>query len=48
VKYKQAEIEDPSDEKYLGLSVGRDWVIDDVADDTSLDTPVTDDPSVTT
>ncbi len=28
-KYKQAEIEDPSDEKYLGLSVGRDWVIDE-------------------
>ncbi|WP_338786018.1 NCS1 family transporter [Metabacillus sp. FJAT-53654] len=48
VKYKQAEIEDPSDEKYLGLSVGRDWVIDDVAVESSLDTPVTDDPSVTT
>ena len=27
-KYKQAEIEDPSDEKYLGITVGRDWVID--------------------
>ncbi|MDQ0268261.1 NCS1 family transporter [Cytobacillus purgationiresistens] len=26
-KYKQAEIEDPSDEKYLGLTVGRDWEI---------------------
>jgi NCS1 family nucleobase:cation symporter-1 len=48
VKYKQAEIEDPSDEKYLGLSVGRDWVIADVAVDSSLDTPVPDDPSVTT
>ncbi len=30
-KYKQAEIEDPSDEKYLGISVGRDWVIEDKA-----------------
>ncbi|PLR79886.1 nitrate reductase [Bacillus canaveralius] len=28
-KYKQAEIEDPSDEKYLGISVGRDWMIED-------------------
>ncbi|PLT29485.1 NCS1 family transporter [Peribacillus deserti] len=28
-KYKQAEIEDPSDEKYLGISVGRDWIIED-------------------
>lgn len=27
-KYKQAEIEDPSDEKYLGTTVGREWVID--------------------
>ncbi|MBB6452539.1 NCS1 family nucleobase:cation symporter-1 [Salirhabdus euzebyi] len=27
-KYKQAEIEDPSDEKYLGITVGRDWIID--------------------
>ena len=27
-KYKQAEIEDPSDEKYLGITVGRDWEID--------------------
>jgi len=27
VKYKQAEIEDPSDEKYLGITVGRDWKI---------------------
>ncbi|MFC0271824.1 NCS1 family transporter [Metabacillus herbersteinensis] len=26
--YKQAELEDPSDEKYLGITVGRDWVID--------------------
>ena len=30
-KYIQAEIEDPSDEKYLGISVGRDWVIKDKA-----------------
>ncbi|MEH7356365.1 NCS1 family transporter, partial [Neobacillus drentensis] len=30
-KYRQAEIEDPSDEKYLGISVGRDWVIEDKA-----------------
>ncbi|WP_108671015.1 NCS1 family transporter [Peribacillus acanthi] len=28
-KYKQAEIEDPDDQKYLGISVGRDWVISD-------------------
>lgn len=27
VKYKQAEILDPSDEKYLGITVGRDWKI---------------------
>ncbi|WP_066398827.1 NCS1 family transporter [Neobacillus mesonae] len=26
-RFPQAEIEDPSDEKYLGLSVGRDWII---------------------
>ena len=26
-KYKQAEIEDPSDEKYLGITVGHDWDI---------------------
>ncbi|GAE45652.1 possible pyrimidine permease in reductive pathway [Mesobacillus boroniphilus JCM 21738] len=28
-KYKQAEIEDPSDEKYLGITVGRDWSIEE-------------------
>lgn len=30
-KYKQAEMEEPSDEKYLGITVGRDWeiVVDD-------------------
>ncbi|WP_158737964.1 NCS1 family transporter [Alteribacillus sp. YIM 98480] len=27
-KYKQAEIEDPDDEKYLGITVGRDWTIE--------------------
>ncbi|MCM3760106.1 NCS1 family transporter [Alkalihalobacillus oceani] len=27
-KYKQAEIEDPDDDKYLGITVGRDWLID--------------------
>lgn len=26
-KYKQAEIENPNDEKYLGITVGRDWDI---------------------
>jgi nucleobase:cation symporter-1, NCS1 family len=31
-KYKQAEIEDPSDEKYLGISVGRDWVVEEGLD----------------
>lgn len=28
-KYEQAEIIDPSDDKYLGITVGRDWIIDD-------------------
>ncbi|UJL47446.1 NCS1 family transporter [Virgibacillus sp. NKC19-16] len=28
-KFPQAEIEDPSDEKYLGITVGRDWVINE-------------------
>jgi nucleobase:cation symporter-1, NCS1 family len=28
-KYKQAEIEDPSDEKYLGITVGRDWIVEE-------------------
>lgn len=28
-KFPQAEIEEPSDEKYLGITVGRDWVIDE-------------------
>ncbi|NDI35454.1 NCS1 family transporter [Chengkuizengella sediminis] len=27
-KYKQSEIENPSDEKYLGITVGRDWDIE--------------------
>lgn len=27
-KYSQAELKDPSDEKYLGITVGRDWEID--------------------
>ncbi|KHF39211.1 NCS1 family transporter [Halalkalibacter okhensis] len=27
-KYEQAELLDPSDEKYLGISVGRDWEIE--------------------
>ena len=26
-KYEQAEMLDPSDEKYLGITVGRDWMI---------------------
>jgi NCS1 family nucleobase:cation symporter-1 len=26
-KYKQAEMEDPSDERYLGITVGGDWDI---------------------
>ncbi|WP_078429160.1 NCS1 family transporter [Alkalihalobacterium alkalinitrilicum] len=33
VKYKQAEIEDPSDEKYLGITVGRDWEISEDNED---------------
>lgn len=32
-KYEQAEIIDPSDEKYLGITVGRDWEIDGVLED---------------
>ncbi|MGA9225077.1 MAG: cytosine permease, partial [Mesobacillus sp.] len=32
VKYKQAEIEDPSDEKYLGITVGRDWIVEEGLD----------------
>ncbi|RLQ95510.1 NCS1 family transporter [Falsibacillus albus] len=28
-KYEQAEILDPSDEKYLGISVGREWSIEE-------------------
>lgn len=36
VKYKQAEILDPSDEKYLGITVGRDWVIDGGQESTSV------------
>jgi nucleobase:cation symporter-1, NCS1 family len=39
--YKQEEIEDPDDEKYLGISVGRDWVIEDDEGDTKPDTSVT-------
>lgn len=29
IKFPQAEIEDPSDDKYLGITVGRDWCIDE-------------------
>jgi NCS1 family nucleobase:cation symporter-1 len=36
-KYNQAEIEDPSDEKYLGISVGRDWVIEEKEYETVVD-----------
>lgn len=28
-RFPQAEIEDPNDERYLGITVGRDWVIDE-------------------
>jgi len=28
-KYPQAEITDPNDEKYLGITVGRDWYLDE-------------------
>lgn len=28
-KYPQAEILDPDDEKYLGITVGRDWIIEE-------------------
>jgi NCS1 family nucleobase:cation symporter-1 len=29
-KFAQAELEDPSDEKYLGITVGRDWIVDEL------------------
>ncbi|WP_078379586.1 NCS1 family transporter [Sutcliffiella halmapala] len=32
-KYQQAEILDPDDEKYLGITVGRDWIIEDEIDE---------------
>src|SRR5699024_8796850 len=31
-KFPQAEIEDPSDEKYLGITVARDWLLDEDLD----------------
>lgn len=37
-KYPQAEIENPSDELYLGITVGRDWVIDPVPE--AVEVPV--------
>ncbi len=33
-KYKQAEIENPSDEEYLGITVGRSWNLDDAQNTT--------------
>ncbi|WP_251550546.1 NCS1 family transporter [Neobacillus muris] len=36
-KYPQAEIQDPSDEKYLGISVGRDWIIEEDTREPVLD-----------
>lgn len=43
VKYKQAELLDPSDEKYLGITVGRDWKID-VEEETTVETGRTNTP----
>ncbi|WP_332698238.1 NCS1 family transporter [Halalkalibacter lacteus] len=40
VKYKQSEIEDPSDEKFLGITVGRDWNINE--DEPLVESDVTD------
>ena len=38
-KYEQAEIVDPSDDKYLGITVGRDWEIDEaIADEVVIAT----------
>ena len=31
-KYPQAEIVDPDDAKYLGITAGRDWMIDGARD----------------
>lgn len=36
-KFPQVEIEDPIDEKYLGITMGHDWVIDEVIDTNSKD-----------
>ncbi|MEH7378417.1 nitrate reductase, partial [Neobacillus drentensis] len=35
-KYPQVVIMDPSDEKYLGISVGRDWVIEEYTYETVM------------
>ncbi|RDI45950.1 NCS1 family nucleobase:cation symporter-1 [Falsibacillus pallidus] len=45
-KYEQAEIIDPSDEKYLGISVGRDWIIEGDEFETVLE-EVPGSPSIT-
>ncbi|MFD1736498.1 NCS1 family transporter [Bacillus salitolerans] len=48
-KYKQAEIEDPDDNKYLGLSVGRDWTIEGTEAESPVPTPTpsSEGPSIT-
>ena len=38
-KYPQAEILDPSDEKYLGITTGRSWEIDVEAEPIGTPTP---------
>ncbi|MEK3887341.1 NCS1 family transporter [Bacillus sp. FSL K6-3431] len=40
IKYKQAEIEDPNDDKYLGITVGRDWDIDTGQDPLVVPEPI--------
>lgn len=38
-KYQQAELNNPSDEKYLGITVGRDWIIDTSDATETVDSP---------
>jgi nucleobase:cation symporter-1, NCS1 family len=39
-KYEQAELLDPSDEKYLGITVGRDWEIESSEESVLISEPI--------
>jgi nucleobase:cation symporter-1, NCS1 family len=39
-KYEQAELINPSDEQYLGITVGRDWVIETEESTETIDQPL--------